>query len=129
MDILLKPDEWGELDYQLAQKILNDRGRPVGPELLAEFKKKRLEQLKKPEKTEYSSIVLGYVFTILFSPAAIFLGHMLAYSKKQLPDGQSIYAYSSTQRFHGRIILFTSIGLTIFYTAAVISRSLFLSYD
>ena len=129
LDILLKPDEWGELDYQLAQKILNDRGRPVSPQLLEEFKQKRIEQLKKPERTEYTSIIVGYFFAIALSPVGIFLGQMLAYSKKQLPDGQAIYAYSSTQRFHGRVIFFTSIGLTIIYAAAVISRSLFLSYD
>lgn len=125
LEILLKPDEWGDLDYQLAQKILKDRGRPASLDELEEFKKRRIEQLKKPEKTDYSSVILGYVFAIFLSPIGIFLGYMVAYSKKQLPDGQATYVYSDTQRFHGMIILFTSIGLTIFYTAAVVSRSFF----
>jgi hypothetical protein len=122
MEILIKPDEWGELNYQLAQRILKDRGKEITMENLEAFKKQRLEELSQPEKTDYSSIVFGYVFALVFSPASIFLGYMVAYSKKTLPDGQRVYAYTKTQRFHGEIILiiaslvflFALIGLFFF---------------
>ncbi|MDP4264192.1 MAG: hypothetical protein Q8941_16810 [Bacteroidota bacterium] len=108
MEILAKPDEWGGLDYQLAQKILKNRGKEITARELDDFKKKRLEELKKPEKTEYTSIIMGYLCSLLLFPVGIFLGYMLLCAKKTLPDGQKIYAYSKTQRFHGELIMVIS---------------------
>jgi len=125
LDILLKPDEWGELDYQLAQKILNERGRIYSPEQLGDFKMQRIEQLRKPEKTEYTSIIIGYLFAIFLAPVGIGLGYMLAYSKKRLPDGTAANAYSDTQRFHGTVIFVLSCGLTVFGLWAAMTKSFF----
>jgi hypothetical protein len=120
MEIILKPDEWGDFDYQLAQKILEDRGRPVNPGHLKEFKNKRLQQLREPERTDFNSVVLGYVFVALFPPAGIFLGYMLAFSRKNLPDGSYAYSYSGTQRLHGKIILaISSVATAIMLTLAI----------
>jgi hypothetical protein len=127
-EILQKPDEWGELDYQLAQKILTDRGRSVNPEQLDGFKNARLEQLRKPEKTEYTSIVVGYVLAVVLGFVGMFLGYMLAYSKKTLPNGQTTYAYSETQRQHGRIILVISSVISAYVLLATLTKSFSLSY-
>lgn len=120
-DILTKPDEWGELNYQLAQKILKERGKEITAEQLEDYKKQRLNELSKPEKTDYTTIILGYVFAFLY-PAAFFLGYLLAYSKKNLPNGQRVYAYSKRQRFHGELILIIS---SIFFVMALIRIFIF----
>src|SRR5689334_4375928 len=48
-DIIAKPDEWGTFDYQLAQKLLKERGKEIKPETAAQLKKERIAELRKPE--------------------------------------------------------------------------------
>jgi translation elongation factor EF-G len=50
LDVLKKYEEWGKLDYLLAQKILKNRGVTVSDNLLSTFKKQRIEELSKPEE-------------------------------------------------------------------------------
>jgi hypothetical protein len=51
-DHLAKPDEWLAFDYQLAQKILDERGKQVDKEFLNSLKKAKIETLAKPENLE-----------------------------------------------------------------------------
>ena len=59
-DILLKPDEWNELDQQLAKKILAEKGEVIDEELLTSVKRQRLETLAQPEETSQAWIASGY---------------------------------------------------------------------
>jgi len=52
MDIVAKPDEWRHFDYQLAKKLLKEKGKEIIPEKEVELKTQRIEQLAKPEKTD-----------------------------------------------------------------------------
>ncbi|MBX2827465.1 MAG: hypothetical protein KTR22_04850 [Flavobacteriaceae bacterium] len=108
-DILLKPDEWNEFDYVLSQQILKKRGKPVDQELLDSLKKRRLEDLAKPEGNQTAWIYVGYLFAILGGFLGLVIGYLLWKSKKTLPNGEKVYSYSDKDRKHGQTILIISL--------------------
>ena len=110
-DILVRSDEWSELDYKLAQKILTDRGKSVDVELLKNLKKQRIELLAKPEENQKKWIVTGYILAIFGGFLGIIIGYSLWTSKKSLPNGQAVYSYTEQDREHGKVIFY--IGLII----------------
>lgn len=112
IDVVSKPDEWGELDYLLAQKILSDRGMEVDRQTLVSLKEERLQAIAKPEAVEKSWIFWGYFIAVLFGPVGIFFGLTLLTLKKTLPNGQRVYSYSEGARGHGRNILVIASALT-----------------
>lgn len=114
-DILLKADEWNELDYKLAQKILTDRGKSIDTDLLKTLKRQRLESLAKPEENQKSWIIAGYVFAILGGLLGIFIGYSLWTSKKSLPNGQRVYSYNEKDRTQGKTIFYIGLIMIIFY--------------
>jgi hypothetical protein len=118
-EILAKPDEWGTFDYLLSRKILSQRGIEIPDEKLALLKAERYKQLAQPESENISNIAAYYVISILIVPVGIIIGWIWAYSKKQLPDGNKIYAYNQTVRKHGRILFF---GCTVLFLIAVYLR-------
>lgn len=100
-EILEKPDEWGYLDYQLANKILADRGKGVDSKKLIELKEIRNSELAKPEKSSKALIILGYCFFLFAGIVTILVGRYLKNEKKTLPDGKSVYSYPEIDRAHG----------------------------
>jgi hypothetical protein len=119
LDILAKPDEWGNLDYQLAQKILKDRGREIKIADLEILKVKRISELKRPEKSQNWLILIGYVSSLFGGFIGIIIGLILTTSKRTLPNGEIVYTYCDSDRKHGRVI--SGIGLVIF-TSAIFFR-------
>ncbi len=109
-EIITKPDEWGEFDYVLAQKILSDRNEEVTPEQLDKLKQERLEELAKPEKPLKSKFI---------RPANIFLGMILAQHKKVLPNGEEVYVYDRRTRIKGFIMLTIGIIFLVLYLVKV----------
>lgn len=108
-EILTKPDEWGDFDYQLAQKILAERGIEFKPEAVQLLQKQRNEELARPDSFNQYLLYLGYFFAIAGIIFGLIIGWHLSYSKKTLPDGKSIYRYSENERDHGtRIILLSA---------------------
>jgi hypothetical protein len=112
-EIIAKPDEWGDLDYQLAQKLLADRGKPIKPQETQELKDKRLDELSRPGAVKRSSIIWGYIVCFFFFPGGLFMGWNWAYSKKTLPNGQRVYMYDQYGRKHGRNIFAMGIILLV----------------
>jgi len=112
IDLIAKQDEWSPFDFQLAQKILKDRGNEISTQKINELKEERIEELAKPEKHHGFRIGLGYVFASLGGLIGIIIGYHLISSKKTLPTGQRIYTYSESDRKQGRRILI--IGIPIF---------------
>lgn len=127
-DILRKPDEWGDLNYRLAQKLLAERGLKTDIATVQKMRKERIEELAKPDKTDWSGIRVGYLFLaaglflllvtevgFVYSPfcfiIGLFIGRHLAYNKKILPDGSRVLAYNDESRKHGKIIIATSFVL------------------
>jgi hypothetical protein len=113
-EIISKPDEWGELDFILAQEILKDRGKEIKPELLKSLGKQRLTHLSKKEKTKKYLIYKGYFWAFFGGLGAIIFGYDLANSKKIMPNGDNVYTYDEEERKHGeRIFQLGCISLII----------------
>lgn len=108
-EIITKPDEWGNLDYMLAQKLLSERGETVTANELASLKLKRKVELSKPEKTDWFMTVMGYILSVFLPLIGVIVGLMISSSKKTLPDGQVVFTYNADQRFHGKVIIAISI--------------------
>ncbi|WP_196890449.1 hypothetical protein [Aureivirga marina] len=108
-DVLLKYDEWNEFDYLLAQKILKDRGRKVDLKLIDGLKRQRMLDLGKPEKSDKSWIAVGYILSLVGGIFGLIIGYSLMNSKKTLPNGQRVYAYSKEDRNHGVKIFYLGI--------------------
>jgi predicted nucleic acid-binding protein len=117
-DILSKPDEWNALDYQLAKKILKERGREVNDETIESLKKQRIAELAKPDESNRIWIFIGYLSIVFGGLFAIIVGWHLFTYKKTLPDGQRVYEYSEKDRRHGRRIFY--LGMIVFYIAVAI---------
>ena len=121
-EILIKPDEWGKLDYQLAQKILTERGETFDITELNYLKTKRLEELARPEKSPDVLIIAGYLFAIAGGIIGIIIGFLLTGSRKTLPNGENIFIYRPADRDHGKLILF--IGFAVLLITLVYGRGI-----
>ena len=115
MEILIKPDEWGDLDYQLSQKILKDRGINIDKNNVALMKQVRNDELSKPETLNKYIVILGYVSAFLGGLFGIAIGLYLNFSKRTIPDGRSVFTYSLDQRKQGKNIIIISIIFFIIY--------------
>jgi hypothetical protein len=122
-DIIKKPDEWGHFDYLLAKKLLIDKGGDIDEKKFDEYKNQRIIEKAKPAKKPELWIILGYIFSLLslFSIISIFTGmalvisFTLAFLKKTLFDGKSVYYYDNNVRKHGHIILALVITGIVFW--------------
>ncbi len=103
-EILEKPDEWGDLDYQLSKNILIERGENLQQTELDYLKEKRIKELSRPEKSSKRLILAGYVSAIFGGLFGIIIGRILANTKTTLPNGKLIYTYTDSDRNHGNII-------------------------
>ncbi len=119
-ELLSKPDEWSAMDYQLAQRILKDRGKPVDDELLGELKARRKEELATPSSSPKAWIYAGYLGGPFGGLVGFFVGwHMLTF-KKTLPDGTQVPGYTGHDRMHGLFILVLGILFTLAYLVLVL---------
>lgn len=112
LEIITKPDEWSHFDFLLAQKILKERGKEINPQVVELLKKQRLDALAKPEDTQHSWVVAGYLMAVLGGLFGVFIGWHLATFRKTLPNGDRVYAYAAADRRHGsRIVVLGIIGV------------------
>ncbi len=118
-DIISKPGEWGEFDYQLAEKILSDRNCDITPEKIEMIAENQINELSEKEKVKKYSIYEGYFYALLGGFLAIIFGYNLAYSKKTIPNGKQIYTYEDSARKHGERIFFIGIVSLIFWIALI----------
>jgi hypothetical protein len=124
-EIITKPDEWGSFDYQLSQRILNERDIIISEEEKQSLKSERYNELRKPEQETKSNIIGYYIVGILFFPVGIIIGWVWAYSKKTLPDGKTVRAYDRNTQQHGQTIFIIAITLFI---VIILSRILGIAY-
>lgn len=111
-DILAKPDEWSAFDYQLAQKILQERGKQIDKDFLASLRKTRIEAISKPEEEHKGTVWIGYLSALLGGLIGIAIGWNMISSRKKLPTGEQVYTYQKSDRKHGiRIML---LGIVMF---------------
>ncbi len=103
-DIISKPDEWNEFDFQLSKKLLKERGKEINQETIDLLKKQRLNDLAKPEEGQRNWIYAGYLFALLGGLIGVFIGWHLSTYRKTLPNGQQVYGYKQADRMQGRRI-------------------------
>jgi hypothetical protein len=115
-EILRKPDEWGDLDYALANNMLHRRGKGLSDEQIGMLRTKRYESLSKPEAEEAGKyLTWGYVLAVLGGFLGSLIGWHLINSCKTLPDGKKLPRYPDAARAHGRRIFWVGIVVTVSY--------------
>ena len=144
LEILQKPDEWGPLDYELAQKILKERGRSIDGGILLKLNSERKTVLLKPATAGNSLYVVGYFFIAYGVYSSVFpytklsllpflflapffnivIGHLIYKSKKTLPDGERVFTFVEEDRGRGRIMMY--VGWIVFIVRT--ARYIFLSF-
>jgi hypothetical protein len=119
MDVLTKADEWSAFDVVLARKLLAERGKDISEATISSINEKRIEELKKPEASQLTWVIIGYIIALggiilpfFVSAIGFFIGWHLASYKKTLPDGARVYGYNETDRVHGKRIFY--LGITVF---------------
>jgi len=118
-DILRKKDEWSDVDYHFAQRLLKQRGHSVDESTLETLRSERLAEMVQPPKRQHILVLLGYMFVLLGGIPAIFIGLSLSKMKKKLPDGRKIWLYQEADRRHGVIIY--RLGILVF-PIAILAR-------
>lgn len=113
---ILKPDEWGNIDYILAKQLLEKRGKSIDNEMLEALKEQRIIDLAKPEENQVTWIIAGYFFAIIGGLLGIIIGYSLMNSKKTLPNGVQVYSYNNKDRKHGKNIFYIGIIVIILFT-------------
>lgn len=131
-DVIRKPDEWGEYNYQLAKKILREKGVALTDETLKLFKEERRKELSNPETPGFFlyagsvTIIMSSLLFLLSNAGgyqnllrpllAIFgylIGRHIKNHKKVLPDGQVIKTYPQSDQRIGGIIEVICITLVV----------------
>ncbi len=111
--IIEKKDEWSSFDYQLAQKILSDKGILVDENAMKEIENQRIEELRQPEESQKSWIIIGYALILIGALPGIFIGYSIWKGTKTLPNGEKIHRFSESDRQHGKWITWISTALFI----------------
>ncbi len=122
IDVLKSPDEWNAFDLYWAKKILASKGIELTEEELEQQKTKRIEELKKPWILDklwlfcaFSLWVVALGFVHIYAAiAVIFISSYISFSKKTMPDGQRVMAFSDTDRLLGKVCLAAGYGLAVF---------------
>ena len=113
-ELIAASDEWSPFDVSLAERLLKERGKEVTPEEIEKIKTNRIVELSKPEESQRTYIIIGYITAFLGGFLGIFIGWHLLTFKKTLPNGNRIYAYSDNDRKQGnRILIIGGIFLVI----------------
>lgn len=105
MQIIRNPDEWGYLDYALAQKILKEHGISIPSGELKRFQDEKIKLLSMPRPSDKSLTWTGYLLALIVAPLGMVIGFSMAWMKRTLPDGQRLFAYNESDRKEGKRIL------------------------
>lgn len=111
-EIIMKPNDWSNYDYKVAELILNDRGVVVSSEFIENIKKQRYNQLSEKESFSSVWVIVGYVSAFLGGILGLAIGLGLWQMTKNLPNGEKAFIYDDYNRKHGKRI--TIIGFSMF---------------
>jgi hypothetical protein len=118
-EVITKADEWSSFDVVLARKLLTERGIIFSDKDLAAIKNERLEELREPDSSQTTWVIIGYIIALsgiiilpfFIAAIGLFIGWHLSSHKKTLPDGERVYAYNQSDRKHGKRIFY--LGITV----------------
>jgi hypothetical protein len=108
-EVLKKFDEWNQVDYVLAARLLVQRGHQLDNEQLTLWRKIRMQELETPEKASSSFLFGAYLMAILGGVFGLFMGLQLRTHVKRLPDGRKVYGYTAGDRSQSTIIIALSL--------------------
>ncbi|RAJ77575.1 hypothetical protein CLV59_107342 [Chitinophaga dinghuensis] len=117
-EIIHKKDEWGDYDYVLALQLLEKQGITYSAEQLDTLGNDRIETLSTPQDLPKLWQAVGFLSPLLlllafipfihyFAFLGIFIGAFVRLTKKTLPDGSRIHAFSEKTREQGKWMLLT----------------------
>ncbi|MCF8298550.1 MAG: hypothetical protein K9J13_13465 [Saprospiraceae bacterium] len=118
-EIINRKDEWSQLDYSLAKKILKERGIEINEKLENVLKQTRHNELTQKDKGSTIWTTFGYISAFLGGIIGIAIGLSLWRGKKTLPTGERIFIYDKDARAHG--VYITIIGILFFIVYCIIS--------
>lgn len=120
-EVISKKDEWGDFDYALALKLLEKQGISYSREQLQQLGNSRLATLSQPQELPAIWLFIGYLSPFLiFAPIplpgmtsfiGIFIGGFVRLTKKTLPDGSRVAAFSPKARNQGKWMIISGIVL------------------
>jgi hypothetical protein len=127
LEVLKKQDEWSSEEILVARRLLAKRGKVLTDKDLLNFRKERIEELRKPVRGKKLNIIAGFlipVFAIAFSgKIGIFslIFYLLSYGIglnylmdfRRLPNGEKVKSYDSFTRKTGFYIIIWTVILTI----------------
>jgi hypothetical protein len=113
MEVITNKDEWSEIDFHLARKLLADKGIEFGEDEIEKFRAEKLAKEIKPKELKTGAFVAWLIASILFPLIGLVIGSIFWTSKKQLLDGKRYYVYDKRSRVHGRDIVIVSASLVI----------------
>ncbi|MCW3122828.1 MAG: hypothetical protein JWQ38_2320 [Flavipsychrobacter sp.] len=130
-DILAKPDEWGEYNYNLALALLKERGVTIDAQKTETLKQQHITESAKQRSLSAFWIIFGYSvslisiaacitnnkvvlmllydFDLLPGVLGIILGLVVYLTRRTLPNGTQIYSYDNKARKQGLYILLVGI--------------------
>jgi hypothetical protein len=120
LDVVAQSYEWSELDVVLAQKLLREQGETLTEAQMKDMQSARIQELSKADKPAGSMISIGYTTAALGGLLGLIIGWNLMRTKKLLPNGEKVFAYSAESRAHGKricilgaCVLFISVTIRI----------------
>lgn len=145
-EIITHPSEWGPFDYQLAKKILKDRGMTIPESRNSILSQENIQQLAR--QSSGSGLILIAVLFIAYIilslvmmnityrynfPYSIFLvlmaGSHLAWSKRTLPDGSQVPVFPADDRRAGKAVFAAGILLLLVTVFLLLREQLGFSFD
>lgn len=103
VEIVQKPDDWSELDYELAKYLLAEEGIEISTAQEKEILQQRDNERTKPISASWQMIIMGFLLLPLLYGAVI--GWEIASSEKVLSNGQRIYVYNEKSRVIGKVLV------------------------
>jgi len=119
-DILRNFDEWNEMDYIWANKILQERDRHYSDEDLTRMKSEKIAKLRTPEKGDSFWMAMGFLASISGGLLGILMGYHYLKFKKTLPNGERVKAYTEDTRRKGKLMYLLGIAFLIFYLLLIL---------
>ncbi len=119
MEVVIKKEEWSRLDFVMAKQLLKERNIDISPELFSTLRKYGEKQSSEEKKASWLLITIGYITSLLGGILGIIIGLIILSTSKNSITGDTIYAYSASDRKHGKSMLIISF---IVLLISVISR-------
>lgn len=113
-DVISKPDEWNELDVQLAMKILNERGEKWTQEDILSYQEIRIAELSKGKPVSTKRLLLYMIIGFVFPYFTFLIGLIIKNSKQPIIQNKKVYIYDEISRERATLLIaFGLIGIII----------------